>query len=143
MKDLYLFFTLSREGFAISTLHVMEILGLPRIAEVPNLPKHFKGLINLRGSIVPAIDLRLWFGMEEQIYSERTCLIIVRVVNDIVGLIVDDVDTVREIQEGQIKPPPKTNSMKISYISGIGTINNQTKIMLDLEGLVQDAKLEC
>lgn len=121
----------------------MEILGLPRIAEVPNLPKHFKGLVNLRGSIVPAIDLRLWFGMDEQIYSQRTCLIIVRVGADVVGLIVDDVDTVKEIQEEQIGPPPKTNSIKTSYILGIGKINNQATIMLDLEGLVQDVKLGC
>lgn len=142
MKDLYLIFTLGRESYGINILHVIEILGVPKITEVPNLPKHFKGLVNMRGSIVPVLDLRLWFGMEEKKYSERTCLVIVGAGEDVVGLIVDGVDTVREIQERQIEPPPKTGSESSSYISGLGKINNQANIMLDLERLVQNAKLD-
>lgn len=136
-QDLYLTFHLGGEDYGFAIHHVIEIIGIQKITLVPDMPEFIKGVINLRGRVIPVMDVRLRFGMEEKEHDERTCVIVVKVGENITGLIVDRVNEVQEIPEEMIEPPPKAGNSG-EYIFGIGKAGEEVKILLDVETLVHD-----
>lgn len=134
LKDKFLTFQIGAEAFGIPIQFVTEIIVIHRITEVPDTPAFVRGVINLRGKVIPVIDVRHRFGMELRDYDDRTCIIVVDFEETAVGLIVDTVNEVVDIPEEQIDPPPRSHSgLKSSYIMGMGKINKQVNILLDLK----------
>lgn len=135
---LYLTFALGPEEFGLEILKVKEIIGYQDITSVPQTPAEVKGVINLRGQVIPIIDLRTRFGMPEKEVTEQTCIIVVEVElagNDTqVGIIVDNVSEVLDIQEAQIEPSPEFgNQVNTDFILGMGKIGENVKILLDID----------
>ena len=139
----YLFFRIGKESYGIGIRSVIEIIELQNISEVPDMPNYVKGVINLRGKVIPIVDLRLRFDMDEREYDSRTCIIVTEVDRILVGCLVDTVEEVMEIPEKNIEPPPrfKTVSGRDQYISGMGKDGEAIKILLDVEKIVRDDKL--
>jgi purine-binding chemotaxis protein CheW len=138
----FLTFALGRESFGLEISYVTEIVGIQPITEIPEAPVYLKGIINLRGKIIPVIDVRLKFHKDESPYSDRTCIIVVDFKQVSIGLIVDNVAEVVSIDDGNIVPPPsyQTNARN-RYIKGIGKVGNDIKLLLDCEELFDDNNL--
>lgn len=131
-------FSLGSEGYGISILKVKEIIGMMDITPVPRTPEFVKGVINLRGKIIPVMDLRTKFSMSEQEYDERTCIIVVEIsikgVQKLIGVVVDMVSEVVTISNDQIEPPPEYGtSVEHNAILGIGKIKERVVIILDID----------
>jgi len=142
-KDKYLTFLLDKEEYGIEIGYVTEIVGIQSIIEVPELPYYVKGIINLRGKIIPVFDVRLRFGKEAKEYTDRNCTIVIEIKNITVGLIVDAVAEVLSIPEENIVPFPKlSSSFQQKYIKGIGKIGNNVKLILDCDRLFSDDEVE-
>lgn len=139
----YLFFRIGKESYGIGIRHVIEIIELQTISLVPDMPVYVKGVINLRGKVIPIVDLRLRFDMEERAYDNRTCIIVTEVDHILVGCLVDTVEEVMEILEKNIEPPPKFKSIsgRDQYISGMGKVGEAIKILIDAEKIVRDENL--
>lgn len=142
-KGKFLTFVLGKEQYGIEIKYVTQIIGIQAITEVPELPDYVKGIINLRGKIIPVMDVRLRFRKEVMEYNDRTCIIVIDI-NDIsVGLIVDSVTEVLNITDENIVPPPDMKSgFHNRYIKGIGKAGNEVKLLLDCEKLLNDDVLE-
>jgi purine-binding chemotaxis protein CheW len=142
LKDRYLTFRLGKEDYGIEIRHVTEIVGIQRITEVPDMPDFMRGMINLRGQVIPVIDVRLRFHMQSRDYDERTCVIVVNLNGMAVGLIVDTVQEVREISESDVSAPPSmANDESSRYILGMGRVEEDVKILLDVTRLVNEMEL--
>jgi purine-binding chemotaxis protein CheW len=142
-KGKYLTFSVGKEEYGIEIKFVTEITGMQEITEVPELPKHVKGLINLRGKIIPVIDVRLRFKMPAIDYNDRTCIIIIDICDVVVGLIVDSVDEVTSIGDHEISSPPNEKTgFHNRYIKGIGKIQNHVRLLLDCEKLFTEEEVE-
>jgi len=131
-------FSLGSEGYGISILKVKEIIGMMDITQVPRTPEFIKGVINLRGKIIPVMDLRTKFGMTEQEYDERTCIIVVEVlmhgIQKLIGVVVDTVSEVVTVSNDQIEPPPEYGTnVEHNSILGIGKIKDRVVIILDID----------
>jgi len=131
-------FSLGTEGYGVSILKVKEIIGMMEITPVPRTPEFIKGVINLRGKIIPVMDLRVKFGMEAQEYNERTCIIVAEVVikgaQKLLGVVVDMVSEVVTVTDDQIEPPPEYGtSLEHNSILGIGKIKDRVVIILDID----------
>ncbi|MDR0569630.1 MAG: chemotaxis protein CheW [Clostridiales Family XIII bacterium] len=138
LQDRFLTFTLGEDVYGIAIKYVVEIIGIQSITVVPEVPHYIKGIINLRGKIIPVIDVRLKFGKEAIEYDDRTCIIVIEIGDVSVGLIVDKVDEVLTIEESDIAAPPANRSrFENRYIMGIGKINNNVQLLLDCEKLVK------
>ncbi|MEE4254331.1 MAG: chemotaxis protein CheW, partial [Desulfuromusa sp.] len=109
---------------------------------VPDLPEHVIGVLNLRGKVIPIIDVRRRFGLAHRDHDERTCIVVVNVNDNSVGLVVDKVSEVITIPANEIEPPPGTNRNGKHYIAGMGKIGQQVKILLDINALLKDEELE-
>ena len=131
----YLTFVLNQEQYGLDIMKVREILGVLPITPVPQTPHFVKGVINLRGKVIPVLDTRLKFGMEEKEHTSETCIIVVFDANGVwMGLIVDTVKEVIDIAEEQIEDPPSFGStIDASSIRGLGKIGEQVKILLDID----------
>ncbi len=129
--DKYLTFVLNEEEFGIEIRYVTEIIGIQKITGVPDMPDYIKGVINLRGKVIPAMDVRLRFGMEERSYDDRTCVVVICVEEQSVGLIVDRVSEVLDIPQGDIEPPPGGEIGEGRFNQGLGKVNGQVKILLN------------
>jgi len=142
-KGRFLTFSLGNESYGIEIKYVTEIIGIQTITEIPELPEYVKGVINLRGKIIPVMDVRLRFKKEAKEYNDRTCVIVIDI-NDIsIGLIVDSVSEVLTIPEEDIVEPPKMNkSFSNRYIKNIGKVENGVKLLLDCEKLLTEDELE-
>lgn len=142
-KNRYLTFSLGKETYGIEIKYVTEIIGLQVITEIPELPKYIKGIINLRGKVIPVMDIRLRFKKEELEYNDRTCVIVVDI-NDIsIGIIVDSVAEVLTIPEVDIVEPPQMNKgFNNRYIKSIGKVGESVKLLLDCEKLLNEDELE-
>lgn len=136
----YLFFRIGKESYGIGIRFIIEIIELQRISEVPEMPAYVKGVINLRGKVIPIVDLRLRFDLEERTYDDRTCIVVTEIDRVLIGFIVDTVEEVMEIPEDKIEPPPrfKSVSSKERYISGMGKVGDSVKILIDVEKVVHD-----
>ena len=142
-KDKFLTFQVGTEEFGISIRHVTEIIGLQKITDVPDMPDFIKGVINLRGKVIPVMDVRSRFKLESREYDDRTCIVVVNIKDKSVGLVVDRVSEVADIPESQIEPPAQIGSGTASrYIQGMGKINEEVKILLDVDKLLYEDELE-
>ena len=136
-KDKYLTFHLADEDYGIEIRYVTEIIGIQKITKVPDMANFIKGVINLRGKVIPVMDVRARFGLPPRDYDERTCIIVVNVNEQDLGLVVDHVNEVADIPEAQVEPPPATaQSQSTRYIRGIGKMDDSVKILLDAETLL-------
>lgn len=141
-KDKFLTFALGEQSYGIDIKYVTEIIGIQSITEVPELPNYICGIINLRGKIIPVMDVRLRFKKQFRLYNDRTCIIVVDISNISVGLIVDLVSEVLAIPEADIVPPPEVNQGTHRFIRGIGKINQEVKLILDCDKLLNEDELE-
>jgi purine-binding chemotaxis protein CheW len=129
----YLTFSLASEEYGLEILKVREIIGIMDITCMPQMPNYVKGVINLRGKVIPVIDLRLKFGLEPAEYTEQTCIVVVDV-GSLVGVIVDTVQEVLDIDGSQIDPPPPLGaSVDTSFVLGMGKVKDDVKILLDID----------
>ena len=141
-KDKFLTFHIADEEFAIPIGHVIEIVGIQKITEVPDMPDFVKGVINLRGKVIPVMDVRLRFHLPAVEYNDRTCVVVVCVGDVTIGLVVDTVSEVVNIPESNISPPPRFSSATSGrYVSGMGKIGEAVKIIIDAEKLLRDDEL--
>lgn len=134
----YLTFTLADEDYGIEILKVKEIIGMMPITTVPQTPEYLKGVINLRGKVIPVVDLRLKFGMPPQDYTERTCIIVVEIASEsgstMMGIVVDSVSEVVHIKNDDIEETPKFGSkLDTEYILGMAKSEGQVKILMDID----------
>lgn len=138
-KGKILTFSLGSEAYGLEIQYVTEIIGIQEITEVPELPEYIRGIINLRGKIIPVMDVRLRFKKSLNEYNDRTCIIVVDIQDISVGLIVDTVSEVITIQDQDIVPPPELNrGSNNRYIKGIGKVGNEVKLLLDCNKLLND-----
>jgi purine-binding chemotaxis protein CheW len=133
----YLSFSLAEEEYGIGILQIKEIIGMMNITVIPKSPDFVKGVINLRGKVIPVIDLRLKFGMESIPYAERTCIIVVEVDSSsgtmLIGIVVDSVSEVLNVRGENIEPPPAFGaSLETDYILGMAKMDSGVKILLDI-----------
>src|SRR3954466_10863991 len=136
-KDKYLTFQLGNEEYGISINNVIEIVGILRITSVPEMPNYIKGMINLRGKVIPVMDVRLRFNLPPLEYGERTCVIVTKIQSMLVGLIVDTVSEVVRIPESDVEPSSALGGRTAtSFIAGIGKSGDGIKILLDVNQLV-------
>jgi purine-binding chemotaxis protein CheW len=139
-KDKYLTFHLAGEDYAFEIYYVTEIVGIQKITAVPRTPQYVKGVINLRGQVIPVMDVRLRFGLAERDYDERTCVIVVRVDTTAIGLVVDKVNEVVDIPESRVELVSQQEvSDKNRFIKGMGKLDSGVKIVLNLRNLLYDA----
>jgi purine-binding chemotaxis protein CheW len=142
-KDRYLTFVIGRESYGIEVRYVTEITGIQSITEVPELPEYINGIINLRGQIIPVMDVRVRFKKERKEYTDRTCIIIVNIDHMQIGLIVDRVSEVITIPEEDIVEPPQGNiGAGCRYIKKIGKVGNDVNLLLDCKKLLTEEGLE-
>ncbi len=136
-KGKFLTFALGNEEYGVEIQYVTEIIGIQAITQIPRLPEYVKGIINLRGKIIPVMDVRLRFGKEPREYNDRTCVIVIEIRNVNIGLIVDAVSEVLSIGEEDIVPPPDvTKAFQNKYIKGIGKTPGGVKLLLECEKLI-------
>lgn len=139
----YLTFLLGKEAFGIEIRYVTEIVGIQEINDLPEAPDYVKGIINLRGKIIPVIDMRLRFKKEAVPYTDRTCIIVIDIMDTAVGLIVDRVVEVVIISDEFIVPPPDFRTgFQNRYIKGIGKSDENIRLLLDCERLFRDEEIE-
>ncbi len=139
----YLTFALGQESYGLEISYVKEIVGMQPITQLPEASPFVKGIINLRGRIIPVIDMNLKFGREASVYTDRTCIIVVDIQELSVGLIVDQVAEVLVIGEDNIVPPPPVKTGAYNrYVKGIGKTGNDVKILLDCEKLFSSGELD-
>jgi purine-binding chemotaxis protein CheW len=142
-KGKFLTFSLGSEFYGIEIEYVTEIIAIQPITEIPQLPEYVKGIINLRGKIIPVMDVRLRFKKEPKEYNDRTCVVVVEIKDIYIGLIVDSVSEVLSIQEQNIVPPPAVNKgQQNRYIKGIGKVENDVKLILDCKKLLTEDEIE-
>ena len=133
----YLTFTLGKEEYAVDILKVQEIRGYDAVIRVPDAPEYIKGVINLRGTIVPVIDLRLKLRLENARYDAFTVMIVLNVEDRVVGIVVDSVSDVIPLSQEQIRPKPEFGAaVDTRFISGIGTVDDRMLILLDIERMM-------
>ena len=134
----YLTFSLGNEEYGIGILKIKEIIGTMPITSVPQTPQFVKGVTNLRGKVIPVVDLRLRFGMDALDYSERTCIIVVEIVSNsetiLIGIIVDSVSEVSNIRGEDIEDTPAFGAkLNTDYILGMAKIEGAVKILIDID----------
>ena len=145
--DQYLTFIMADEEYGVDILRVQEIRGWEHVTPVPNTPSYIKGVINLRGTIVPLVDLRARFGVEEIPYGPTTVVIVLKVLTEesqrIMGIVVDAVADVYNIEDGKIKPAPDFGSVvSIEYVRGLASIDEKMLIVLEIDKLLSSDQLQ-
>jgi purine-binding chemotaxis protein CheW len=139
-------FELGREEFGIRVLKVREIMGIQDITAVPQTPAHVKGVINLRGKVIPVVDLRLKFGLPEQEYTQRTCIIVVQVQGEarpmLMGIVVDGVAEVLNLAAADIEDTPDFgDGTATPYLLGMAKVKGKVKILLEIERVLTSTDL--
>jgi purine-binding chemotaxis protein CheW len=133
----FLTFRLGEEEYGIDILKVQEIRGYDAVTRIANTPAFLKGVINLRGAIVPIVDLRIKFGLGAPAYNEFTVVIILNIANRVVGVVVDSVSDVLTLTAEQIRPAPElAASLETQYVTGLGAIGERMLILVDIEILM-------
>ncbi|MFO7749534.1 MAG: chemotaxis protein CheW [Desulfobacteraceae bacterium] len=143
----YLTFILKEESYGIGILKVKEIIGMMPITSVPRTPDFVKGIVNLRGKVIPVLDLRLKFGMEPMDYTDRTCIIVVELDKDgetiMVGIVVDAVSEVLTIKEEEIEETPAFGArIETAYIMGMAKVDQGVKILLDIDRVLSGDEVD-
>ena len=140
-KGRFLTFPLGDESYGIEIRYVTEIIGIQPITQVPELPEYIKGIINLRGKIIPVMDARIRFRKPFMEYNDRTCVIVIDVNEVSIGLIVDSVSEVISIPDEDIVPTPSLQQLNNRYIKGIGKIGNEVKLLLDCDKILNEDEI--
>lgn len=139
----YLTFTLGNEAYGIDILKVQEIRGYDTVTHIANSPDFIKGVINLRGVIVPIVDMRIKFGVGEPTYHEFTVVIIMNVLERVIGMVVDTVSDVVALSPDLIRPVPEMGAtLDIRYITGLCTHNDQMLILVNIETLMSSEEMQ-
>ena len=135
-------FAISDEEFGIDILRVQEIIRMMDITKVPNSPPSVEGVLNLRGKVIPVIDLRRRFGMPHRDHDRRTRIIVVEISGKVIGFVVDAVSEVLRIASGTVEPPPPVvGGVESDYIKGIGKLEDRLLILLDLDKLLANEEM--
>jgi len=143
LKGKYLTFYTDNQLFGISIADVVQIVGIQEITAVPEFPSYAKGVINLRGIIIPIIDVRLRLKKEEIGYNERTCIIVTNINGSYIGFIVDEVNEVTNIDNENISDPPQMGSdYTNTFIIGIAKLNNHIVLLIDLKKVLNEKEIE-
>ena len=142
----YLTFSMADEEYGIGILKIKEIIGMMSITTVPRTPEFVKGVINLRGKVIPVVDLRARFGMETIDYTERTCIIVVEIEGQVgtvqIGIVVDAVSEVLNIKGDEIEDTPTFGtSLNTDYILGMAKMEGGVKILLDIDRVLSDEEV--
>ena len=136
-------FTLGQEEYGIAILKVQEIRGYESVTTIANAPEFIKGVINLRGIIVPIIDMRIKFKLSKVTYDDTTVVIILNISDRVVGMVVDGVSDVIELKGDQIKPAPEFGAaLDAQYLQGLGTLDERMIILVDIEKLMSIREME-
>lgn len=144
IQDTYLTFSIDNEEYAVCVRYVTEIVRLQKIIEVPDVPNYIKGVINLRGKVIPVMDIRSRFSLPAVAYSDRTVIIVLELEDTLMGMAVDKVNDVTEIPPGAIDPPPhfaQANEAQ-SVVKGMGKSEDKVYILLDTECLVHSKEIQ-
>ena len=142
----YLVFHLGSEEFGTEVLKVREIMGIQDITSVPQVPPYVKGVINLRGKVIPVVDLRLKFGLPPEEYTPRTCIVVVRIEQEgeslMIGMIVDGVVEVLSLSESDIEDTPDFGTGVVTpFLKGMAKIKGKVKILLDIDQVLSTGEL--
>lgn len=140
-KGKYMTFKSGQEYFGLEIQYVQQIIQYQTVTMIPETEDYIKGLINLRGRIIPVVDVRLRFGQGQCEYNDKTCILVINVKTTTVGLIVEQIAEVVEIKEDNILPPPtlgRGDRVQNKYVYGIGKVGNTVKLLLDPEKLLYD-----
>ncbi len=138
----YLTFLIEKQYYAFPIRDVIEIIEVQEITPVPEFPDYAKGIINLRGRIIPIIDVRLRFHKKEEAYNERTCIIVVNISGLDIGFIVDTVDEVLDIEDENISAAPKISTDRSTkYITGVGKVENRIVLLLDANKMLSEDEI--
>jgi purine-binding chemotaxis protein CheW len=141
-KHEYLAFRLGAEQYALDILQAQEIRGYDSVTRIANAPDFIKGVVNLRGVIVPIVDMRVKFNLDTPAYDQFTVVIILNVANRIIGMVVDGVSDVITLTPEQIKPAPEMGAaLNTDYLIGIGTIDERMLILVDIDKLMSSAEM--
>ncbi len=141
-QDQYLTFTLADEEYGIDILRVQEIKGFAKVRPIPQSPPYVRGVLNLRGTVVPIVDLRVRLGMDEVEYNSFTVIIVVSVGDKIAGLVVDAVSDVLNIAAHQIDDVPQLQEIDESCLSGMGKLDDKFVLLLDIDKLISFEQLQ-
>ncbi len=144
-KGKFMTFQTGKEFFGISISYVNEIIAMQPIAAIPEVDDYIKGLINLRGKIIPVIDVRVRFKMEPSEYTDRTCIIVIDVNSTMIGLIVEKIAEVDTIADDSIVPPPSLGRKEHEhnkYVYGLARTGDAVKLLLDPEKLIRQDEIE-
>ncbi|HUL23917.1 MAG TPA: chemotaxis protein CheW [Thermodesulfobacteriota bacterium] len=142
----FLTFLMANEKYGLEILKVREIIGIMDVTPVPTTPAFVRGVINLRGKVIPVVDLRLKFGMDAKEDTQRTCIIVVHLTREsqemIMGIIVDEVSEVLDIDQDQIEPPPSFGAdIRTDFILGMGKVNQRVVTMLDIDRVLSEREI--
>ena len=138
----FLAFTLGSEEYGIDILKVQEIRGYDTVTRIANAPDFLKGVVNLRGIIVPIVDMRIKFRLGDPVYDQFTVVIILNVAGRVVGMVVDSVSDVTTLSPAQIRPAPEMGStLNTDYLIGLGTLDERMLILVDIDHLMSSAEM--
>jgi purine-binding chemotaxis protein CheW len=129
-------FKLGNEEYGIKILQVQEIRGYESVTRIASAPEHVKGVVNLRGTIVPIVDMRIKFKLGEPTYNQFTVVIILNIQERVVGMVVDSVSDVISLTADQIKPAPDMGALNTDYVVGLGTVDERMIILVDIDRLM-------
>lgn len=137
----FLAFTLGQEEYGIDIQKVQEIRGYDAVTRIANSPEFIKGVVNLRGIIVPIIDMRIKFDLGTPNYDELTVVIILNIARRIIGIVVDSVSDVITLTTDQIKPAPEMGAFNTNYLIGLGTLDDRMLILVDIDRLMTSSDM--
>jgi purine-binding chemotaxis protein CheW len=138
----FLAFKLGKEEYGIDILKVQEIRGYEAVTRIASAPEFIKGVINLRGIIIPVVDMRIKFNLGEPVYDDFTVVIILNINGRVVGMVVDSVSDVTTLQPDQVKPAPEMGTaFSTEYMMGLGTIDERMLILVDIDKLMSSPEM--
>jgi len=138
LKRTYLTFGIAQQNYAVAVRYVIEIVRMQIITEIPDVPEYIRGVINLRGHVIPVMDTRTRFNLPTEDYTERTCIIVIKIAEEETGLIVERVNEVLQIPESCIQAPPPSWEAEHQqrFVQNLGRIEEQIVVLLNLEELI-------
>jgi purine-binding chemotaxis protein CheW len=138
-----LVFVIGKEEYGVDILKVQEIRGYEKVTAIPSAPEFLKGVVNLRGIIVPVIDMRIKFRLPDPQYNSFTVVVILRLATRVIGIVVDAVSDVVRLAPNDVKEPPKLGSVvDASYLTGVATLNERMVLLLDIEKFLSTGELD-
>lgn len=148
MKEQYLTFFIRSEEYAVGILRVKEIIEYETVTRVPAMPSHVRGVINLRGAVLPVIDLAAKFGHGESTPARTTCIVVVETRVDgellVIGIVADSVSEVVDMTAEQIEPPPPFGtSVRVDFLVGMGKLEGRLVLVLDLDRILSPVEVQC